>query len=734
MKTVFLRALEADDKAAALLAAIREPEPVRGRQRFEVDPATFASVPRSPFAYWVSERVLGLFTALDALQAGGRIAVSGGKTLDDFRWIRATWELGPHSREGWVGYAKGGKYSRFYSDIYLLLDWRRGAGALKAYLVDYRSSRGWSPNWTAELHGSDHYLRPGLTWPRRTNGLSMRAMPRGCVFGDKGPAVFSMTDSSQELLALATVTNSRAFGLLVSLQLARTELAQSYEVGVLQNTPIPHLPPADQDALAALGRRAWSLKRSLDGSIETSHAFTLPALLQAEGNTLADRSVAWAERVCTIEAELTKIQAEIDDLCFDLYDMDVADRCAITVGFGSTSGDASDEVDVDADGSAEGEADESEGIAADATSLVTELVSWAVGVTFGRFEVRLSTGERPLPPEPEPFDPLPVCSPAMLTGDDGLLLSAAPVSYPLTLSESGLLVDDPGNARDLTAAVREVFDVVFGADADARWNAALGLLDPKDRSLRNWLATGFFEHHLKRYSRSRRKAPIYWPLATSAGSFTVWVYYHRFTRDTLFKVLNDFVKPKLEVEERRLQRARAEAGPTPTSSQRKDLAAQETFVEELIAFREDVARVAPLWNPDLNDGVLINFAPLWRLVPHHRAWQKECKDCWDKLVAGDYDWAHLAMHLWPERVVPRCAIDRSLAIAHGLEETFWTEDIAGKWKPKHVSTVEVERLIAERSSPTVKAGLDGLLAAPVPGGGGSGRRGRPRVRKANGGT
>ena len=29
------------------------------------------------------------------------------------------------------------------------------------------------------------------------------------------------------------------------------------------------------------------------------------------------------------------------------------------------------------------------------------------------------------------------------------------------------------------------------------------------------------------------------------------------------------------------------------------------------------------------------------------------------------------MHLWPERVVPKCAEDASLAMAHGLDEVFW---------------------------------------------------------------
>ena len=50
-----------------------------------------------------------------------------------------------------------------------------------------------------------------------------------------------------------------------------------------------------------------------------------------------------------------------------------------------------------------------------------------------------------------------------------------------------------------------------------------------------------------------------------------------------------------------------------------------------------------------------------------------------RCARAEHDWAHLAMHLWPERVVPKCAKDRSLAIAHGLEEVFWVEGIDGKW-------------------------------------------------------
>lgn len=120
-----------------------------------------------------------------------------------------------------------------------------------------------------------------------------------------------------------------------------------------------------------------------------------------------------------------------------------------------------------------------------------------------------------------------------------------------------------------------------------------------------------------------------------------------------------------------------------------------------------------------------NFAPLWRLVPQNRAWQKELKSTWGALCEGKYDWAQLAVHLWPERVVPKCAGDRSLAIAHGLEDVFWVEGSDGKWTARKIPTCSIDDLVRERTSPAVKSALKSLLEAPVAtGNGGRGRRGR----------
>jgi hypothetical protein len=388
--------------------------------------------------------------------------------------------------------------------------------------------------------------------------------------------------------------------------------------------------------------------------------------------------------VSNLDRDLLGIQACVDDIAFDLYGIHGQDRDAIEAWcakrrpqFEETSEFETDQGSVTFH------------------SEMSALNSWLVGAAFGRFDPRLGDGERSFPPEPEPFAPLPNRSPGMWPEGEEVARRV------------DTLVNDEGHADDLAAIMQNLAE---------RVRAEL------PENVRTWLANDFFPLHITMYSTSRRKAPIYWQLATPSASYSVWLYIHACTKDTLFRVQNDYAAHKLAQEERRLESLTRDLGVKGTAAQRKEMMAQESFVEELRTFLEEVKRVAPLWNPDLDDGVVINAAPLWRLFPQHNAWQKELKTTWDSLCAGAYDWAHLAMHLWPERVVPKCATDRSLAIAHGLEDIFWAEGTDGKWKPTHTPKRPITALVAERSSEAVKAALKGLIEAPDPSG--STRRGR----------
>jgi hypothetical protein len=666
--------------------------------RFDVDPNEFRGVPRSPFAYWVSPSLRKIYAVAAATEHGGRQVRTGIATNEDFRWLRCWWEAESGCSEP---FAKGGGFARYYADLHLVLLWFKDGRQLKTSKLE-RFRHGELTENNSKIWNRAFYFRPGVTYTARTQaGFSARLHPEGSLFGHKGPVVFDTQGDATELASICAVLNSAPYRALLALQ----AIFGSYEIGMLKVTPFPVIGQQQSRRLATLTYQAWSASRGLDAAVEVSHAFVMPAVLQVAAAGFGERCSAWSARVADVEGELVQVQGLIDELCFELYGISEEDRRSIVERFGVADAGAICDQGGTADSDDDDDKDDVGLVELDSVGLAAGLVSWAVGVASGRFDVRLAIGEGGWPLEPDPFDALPVCSPGMLTGDDGLPAPGPPAGYPVSVSP--VLVDDPGHPLDVTGRVRSVFDAVFGVEADEWWSSVGEALGARDSEIGCWLTKGFFDYHLKTYSRSRRKAPVLWPIGTKSGSYLVWLYAHQVSADSLFQVLHDVVAPKLGVEERELTRLRQEAGVHALLSQRKAIDMHEQLVGELREMREELEAVAPLWAPDLNDGIVIVLAPLWRLFAHHRPWSNELKKHWTKLAKGDYDWAQLAMHLWPERVIPKCGVDRSLAIAHNLEDTFWVKDLDNddKWHSRAKPTTPIDELISERHNPAVAAAI-----------------------------
>ncbi len=296
----------------------------------------------------------------------------------------------------------------------------------------------------------------------------------------------------------------------------------------------------------------------------------------------------------------------------------------------------------------------------DAEPLVAELVSYAVGCVLGRWDVRFATGGKPAPTLPDPFDPLPVCSPGMLQEPDGLPATQNPHGYPLRIDWDGILVDDPDHPDDIIRRVRDVLELIWKDRAEAIEKEACEILGVPN--LRDYFrkpgAGGFWDDHVKRYSKSRRKAPIYWLLQSSKKNYALWIYYHRLDKDILFKTLLNYVEPKIRLEEGRLDSLRSQkqaSGEGGKGSKKidKEIEKQEDFLSELRDFAERLGRAARLefgdkekldssvaYDPDLNDGVVLNIAPLRELVP----W-KEARSYWDELMDGKFEWSAVGKQL-----------------------------------------------------------------------------------------
>ena len=569
-------------------------------------------------------------------------------------------------------------------------------------------------------------------------------LPKSCIFGQKGPSLL-VASASEGAWALA-VLNSRVYQYLLTIGAGAADIdpgsiSKSYGAGLIQSVPVPS---ESSSAAAHLAMQCWELRRALSAQLDVTSAHFIGFPVPATGAL----PVAWLSSMCLriaeSECELLDLWASLSDKVLRAYGLTEAhirelDDEVGTLWKASIFEDlAHNQVVTDEDEEPSGylaprgwgymrrnarqsgmsPRDVLAGLRlelVESRELLKPFASEALEFYFGAaFGVWQRSGVSSANTFEEMFSEAPREPPAH---------GAAP---------SALLVDDPGHETDLHTRIVSIADNDWPGCADETLRALVDLAGHGSEP-RLYFAQNFFPEHIRRFSRSRRKAPIFWQLATPSSSYSVWLYLHALARDTLYKILNEYVAPKLAHAERQLEELRIDFGLNSKAPERKQLAMKEAFVGELRAFADEFKLVAPLWNPNLDDGVIINFAPLWRLVPHSKSWQRQLKVTWNALAAGDLDWAHLAMHLWPERVVAKCGVDRSLAIAHKLEDVFW-EGEDGKWKPRSTPKRSVTELVGERTSSSVKAALKNLLEAPVASAADSRGRGRRATTAAGGGA
>jgi hypothetical protein len=714
-ETIFVDLAKSIDRGPTLSAELRDLESARNVHRHDL--MRFSELAGTPFAYWFSNDLLHWVAKSPKMGVLWREHGIGAGPHNFF--FRLRWEL-PLSDEPRVGrypsLPNGGHFSPYFRDNYLHIDWRHNGEHVKAHIdALYPYLKG---NTGLKIQREHIYLQPGITYGKRTDRFNAQVLPEGAIPSFNGIGAYPHNpDDAWWILAYL---NSRFVGFFLNLTCGLHKNSV-----YIDRVPQPDFTPEERHTLATAAKELWVLSCRANAVVETSACFSAPAVMLSKAPTLRDRVADWriADRDnevsawklvgCIEETVLTRI--EVSDSLRETIVADQGRVLGLSEGLPHLAGGqrtvirpvvCRDDAVGDTDllrcmletGAAPAD------VAArynamrflDASELRTrigEFVSWLVGCAFGRWAYSPTVLSSRTPHDAFACESwVPVAARASSTGRADRI-AVLEEHHPDDLYQAVLTLAG-GGAPELSGFEHEASEI-------------LGC------SLRAWLTEQFFQVHLASYSKSRRKAPIYWQLATPSASYSVWLYIHAFTKDTLFRVQNDYVTPKLAHEQRRLESLTAELRDKSTPTQRKELAAQESFVDELRGMLDEVKRVAPLWNPNLDDGVIINFAPLWRLVPQHKAWQKELRSTWDALCDGKYDWAHLAMHLWPERVVPKCATDRSFAIAHGLEDVFWIEGADGKWTARKTPTRPVADLIAERTSAAVKSALASLLEAPV---------------------
>jgi hypothetical protein len=605
------RLLDAESPAGPLAEAVRQVNVGQGGAAvFLLDSKSFNQVEDAPFSYWLSPREFELFSSSQQLEGPGRQIRQGLASADDFRYVRCMWEVPKNSANRWLPFAKGGSHSNFYAEHYLRVNWSLNGNEMKA-------SDG------AVIRNDAFYLQPGLTWSdRTTKDFSVRVWPAGGVFSTKGSAGFFGLDN---IYALGLM-NSPTFNQLLSAMVGAADMAaKSYQVGTISR--VPFLIPSEdaKRQVEALSLAGWQARRAVFILQETSNYFTKPftSLPTDLGSLVKSNS----EVVEKSKSDVQKHRRDIDRVIRALYKLPCLDECS------------------DREMAAPDSEPDSFPEQLDVASEAARIVSYAVGVVFGRWNLDLALSGSTILPD-DPFAPLPPAPLGMATFDKN--------ACRLYMTS-----DDEVSLYEVTS---KVLARIFSKQNNQFEQAAATALGFK--SLVDYLAqqSGFFTDHLAAYSKSRRLAPIYWPLSTRSGDFVIWVHYPMMDADSLPRLITEVLDPRL----RRIDEELAGLAADGKAGSRKDKL--KALRLEMSEMRQDFQElIAKGYKPDLNDGVLLTACPLAKYF-RHAGFRAKLESCWRELARGDYDWSHLAMSMWPERVVAACKQDRSIAIAHGRED------------------------------------------------------------------
>ncbi len=623
----------------ALKAGQNDPLVFRYRQ------GDFDAIPGSPWVYWVTEAVKAVFHSCPRLSELAKVCI-GMRTGDNFRFLRYWWETGKSSiamgcsspsevlsnSKGWIPYMKGGTFRRWYGNQEYVVRWASNGLEIKENTRAVYPQLGDNLGW--KISNEEQYFHRGVTWTDLTScRFNARLSPGGFIFDVKGSSAFP-----EDIPLVLGLLNSAFAHYVLSL----INPTVSFQVGDLARLPVPKI---SSHTLRDLVNTAVELAKQTSAESETTYDFISPPPWPTGTDSVADR----AER-------LSAIEREIDEEVYRLYGISDEDRQAIERELADKASGLTNEVDdVDgeessprADQKSEAQNDETAQDAGITPRLTTEelarqWISYAVGIVLGRFQPGVAKGLG--------------CG----RFSQNIASSLQDLADP-----DGILVMDEGHPDDLPTKVLQALKMMVGEEeaADVIRAGTEKRGAPEDL-LRQYLDRTFFKQHIQQY----RKRPVYWYLQSPKKRYGIWAFHERLTNDTLFRIQKEYVGPKINHLDAQIADLRAKRDGAQGRERReleKTMASLADILDDVREFKKILEQIIQErgYRPHLDDGVLLNMAPLWELIA---SWQAGPKKAWQALECGDYDWSYQAMDHWPDRVRETCKTNKSCAIAHGLE-------------------------------------------------------------------
>lgn len=552
---------------------IREHRFLEKKGIFFANQDSFAKIPGSPVAYWISKELLTDFKAQKVSDISSPKV--GLQTGENDRFVRLWYEVNnakikfdAHSIESaiqsqakWFPYNKGGFFRKWYGNNDCIVNWENDGYEIRHFYDKCGKLRSRPQN-------TNTYFKENITWSKISSGsIAFRYKPRGNIYDVAGTSIFA---PHEMLFYLEAFLNSCVAGKIAEI-LSPT---LNYEVGQISNFPL--IISNERNKILSVVQDLTKCSQLDWDSFETSWDFTrhpfikaitkYPNMMDIGNIYLAECYDIWAgeckerfEKLKANEEELNRIFIDIyglqDELTPEVEDKDVTVRKA----------------DLGRD--------------------VRSFISYAVGCMFGRYSPT--------------YDGLAY---AGGTWDDG--------KYNIYKPDADGIIpicDDEYFEDDMMGRFVEFVRVVYGDSSledNLRFiaNALGGKGQPKE-VIRNYFLNDFYTDHCKIY----QKRPIYWLFDSGKkNGFKCLIYMHRYQPDTIARIRTDYVHEQQARYRTAIEGLEKQVAAATSTSERVKLTKQLNKVQaqdaELHQYEEKVHALADqMIKIDLDDGVKHNY-------------------------------------------------------------------------------------------------------------------------------
>jgi type II restriction/modification system DNA methylase subunit YeeA len=551
---------------------------------FRASSEDYKKIPGCPIAYWTTQAVIAAFENSIELQKLF-MPRQGMATTNNSLFVRcwpevsiATTKLDATSQldagqsgRKWFPYNKGGEFRKWYGNNDFLVNYENNGKTVCDYIDN---TPGVKVKSNGRVINRSKYFLPSLTWSKVSSGsAAFRYQPNGYVFDVAGTSIFA--DSDENLLRLAGLMNSTVVRELLKF-LAPT---LNFEVGQICRVPL--ISGWEKVECVEAVQSMVGLSKSDWDNFETSWDFRDLSLLRKEEVRIRKDEEAFVIKGQTLSESWANWKRYCDAAIHRMQELETENNRLFIAAYG-LEGELQPEVPEEQITLAR----------ADQRTDMGAFVSYAIGCMFGRYSLD---------------------APGLILSDAGATVQdyMAKVQNPSFAPDAdGILpvLDGDWFSDDIVGRLREFLRVTFGEAKLAENIAFLETAIGKD--LRKYLAKDFYKDHLKTY----KKRPIYWMVSSPQGSFQALIYLHRYNRDTVNLLLNDYVRSflhKLEERHRQLTAITLDESVRPAERTRaaKELTKIEKMLKEIRAWERDI--VLPLAQKrleiDLDDGVKVNY-------------------------------------------------------------------------------------------------------------------------------